>query len=362
MNAPQASLLADGRRLHLNHGPIDLIIEAFGEPTEARQAYAQAVARFQTILGELVGELTELRRPAASGRGRRFVGSTAKRMESAVLPFAEGFITPMAAVAGAVADEIMAAMMVGRRVDKAYVNNGGDIALYVAKGQSLTMAIAGTGHGFSDRIILDGPKSGGDTHIITPTPNPSPQGGGGFGGFDLARKLPMLVPTGAAAGSPSPLRGGVRGGGKGHIRGVATSGWRGRSFSLGIADAVTVLGRTAAEADAAATIIANAVDLPGHPAIARQPARSLQADSDLGDRPVTVGVGALTAREIGQGLDAGRTVAETLLSSGLIAGAALFLCGESRVVGDVPSLAGEVHRNGQYKQYPTRDTTRSLHA
>src|SRR5690606_41231750 len=59
------------------------------------------------------------------------------------------------------------------------------------------------------------------------------------------------------------------------VRGVATSGWRGRSFSLGIADAVTVLARTGAEADAAATLIANAVDLPGHPAIKRRPAREL---------------------------------------------------------------------------------------
>ena len=68
------------------------------------------------------------------------------------------------------------------------------------------------------------------------------------------------------------------------MRGVATSGWRGRSFSLGIADAVTVLAATAAAADAAATIIANAVDLPGHPAIARRPASELEDDSDLGDR------------------------------------------------------------------------------
>ena len=32
MSGPQASLLSDGRRLHLNHGPIDLIVEAFGAP------------------------------------------------------------------------------------------------------------------------------------------------------------------------------------------------------------------------------------------------------------------------------------------------------------------------------------------
>ena len=50
MNGPQAGLLADGRRLHLNHGPIDLIIEAFGEAAEVRAAYEQATARFQTML------------------------------------------------------------------------------------------------------------------------------------------------------------------------------------------------------------------------------------------------------------------------------------------------------------------------
>ena len=76
-------------------------------------------------------------------------------------------------------------------------------------------------------------------------------------------------------------------------RGIATSGRHGRSFSLGIADAVTVLARTASQADAAATIIANAVDLPGHPAIVRCPANELQPDSDLGARLVTRDVGAL---------------------------------------------------------------------
>ena len=76
-------------------------------------------------------------------------------------------------------------------------------------------------------------------------------------------------------------------------RGIATSGRHGRSFSLGIADAVTVLAKTASQADAAATIIANAVDLPGHPGIVRLPANELQPDSDLGARLVTRGVGAL---------------------------------------------------------------------
>ena len=86
------------------------------------------------------------------------------------------------------------------------------------------------------------------------------------------------------------------------MRGIATSGQGGRSFSLGIADAVTVLARRAADADAAATMIANAVDLD-HPAIQRRPAVRLDPDSDLGDLPVTVAVGDLSRSEVAAALD-----------------------------------------------------------
>lgn len=278
MNGPQAHWLDDGRRLHLDHGPIDLIVEASGAPEERRAAYRQAVERFQTILSELVSELPELRRPA-SGRPCGFVGPTARRMEAAVAPLAEVFITPMAAVAGSVADEALAAMLAGRRLDRASINNGGDCALYLAEGQSMRLAIAGTGHGLADRVTI-------------------------------------------RAEDP--------------VRGVATSGWRGRSFSLGIADAVTVLARTGAEADAAATIIANAVDLPGHRAIDRQPASQLAPDSDLGERLVTTGVGVLAPRDVEIALERGFAVAQDLRRRGLIAAAALFLAGQSRISGPVP--------------------------
>jgi hypothetical protein len=115
-------------------------------------------------------------------------------------------------------------------------------------------------------------------------------------------------------------------------RGIATSGWRGRSFSLGIADAVTVLARSASLADAAATIIANAVDLPGHPGIVRQPARELAPDSDLGSIPVTRSVGELSEDEIQEALDCGARVAEELLASNLISSAALSLQSHSRII------------------------------
>ncbi|MGX5802972.1 UPF0280 family protein [Bradyrhizobium sp. Arg314] len=287
MNGPQAHWLADGKRLHLNHGPIDLIVEAFGSADECRAAYAQAVARFQTILIELVKELPELRLPAFFLAPRAFAGSTARRMEAAVMPLAECFITPMAAVAGSVADEILSSLVAGRRLDRAYVNNGGDSALHLCKGQSMTSAIAGTGHGMANRVTIRAEDG---------------------------------------------------------VRGIATSGWRGRSFSLGIADAVTVLAPTGAEADAAATLIANAVDLPGHPAIARVSARDLAPDSDLGEMPVTQGVGALAAGEVARALDNGLAVAEDFRRRGLIAASALFLGGQTRICGSVALAAPNKHQ------------------
>ena len=282
MQGPQVTWLQDGKRLHLNHGPIDLIVEAFGEADECRAAYDQAVARFQTILIELVEELPELRLPAFFLAPRTFAGPTARRMEAAVIPLAECFITPMAAVAGSVADEMLAALLAGRKLDRAYVNNGGDSALHIGKGQSMNLAIAGTGNGMADRITIH-----------------------------------------SADG----------------VRGVATSGWRGRSFSLGIADAVTVLARTGAEADAAATLIANAVDLPGNPAIKRIPAQELSPDSDLGARLVTQAVGTLAFGEVARALDNGLAVAEDFRRRGLIAASALFLGGETRISGSMALAA-----------------------
>ena len=106
------------------------------------------------------------------------------------------------------------------------------------------------------------------------------------------------------------------------VRGIATSGWRGRSFSLGIADSVTMLARTAAMADAAATVIANAVNV-ADPRIVRRPANELKDDSNLGDTPVTVGVPPLAVEQVRQALQAGALCACALQRFGLIHSAVL---------------------------------------
>jgi hypothetical protein len=275
--APQSAMLPDGRRLHLSHGPIDLICGVDRQYREA--SYSSAINRFRTVLEELVAELPLLRSPAPVD----LTGPVARRMAVAVDPFARAFITPMAAVAGAVADEILAAMVGAdprRSPAKAWVNNGGDIALHLLAGQSFVAVMP------AGRLTI-------------------------------------------RAADP--------------VRGVATSGWRGRSQSLGIADAVTVLAASGAAADAAATMIANAVDLPGHPVVSRRPATDIKADSDLGARLVTVDVGPLPSTERAGALEAGLAVAEDFRARGLIHAAILLLQGETRATTGAPALTEVAH-------------------
>ena len=282
-------MLPDGRRLHLNDGPIDLIIGAEGDAAEVARAHAAVHARFATVLDELCAELPLLRQPV----GVEPQGAVARRMWRATMPLARfAFITPMAAVAGSVAEEMLAAMVAAAPLlARAFVNNGGDIALHLAPGQHYDVGLVDR----PDRPSL----------------------------FSTAR---------ITAGD--------------HVHGIATSGWRGRSFSLGIADAVTVLAGQAAIADAAATLIANAVNLPAHPAVTRVPVVDLQPDSDLGERPVTRDVGPLAVNEIAAALDAGVAFAETLLGERRITAVALHLAGRTRTLGriDAGSQSQEIPR------------------
>ena len=290
MNARvQAGWLDDGR-LHLNDGPIDLVIFADGAAQARRDAFAAATARFAGVLDELCAELSWLRsslhETAASP-----IGAVARRMDAATRPLSHvRFITPMAAVAGAVADEILAVMTRAASLRRAYVNNGGDIAVHLAENATLRVG------------IVDRPDQ------------PSV-----FGAAAIDRTH--------------------------GVGGVATSGWRGRSFSFGIADAATVLAADAAGADAAATLIANAVDLPDHQSIVRAPASDIDSQSDLGDRLVTRSVGALSDREVAGALDNGEEEAHRLIASGAIIAASIRLRGATRVIGHLAARSLVVERS-----------------
>jgi len=292
----QRAPLSDGR-WHFQHGPIDLVIDADGDAAALADAHAAAWRRFETVLAELVAELVLLRRPV---RGPcPLQGVVARRMWWACHPFHSVYITPMAAVAGAVAQELIAAYA-REGVRRAWINNGGDIALHLAEGESVSVG------------------------VVSDISQESP--------FGLSLSKPSC--RCANGTSTSSLRAQLGGRTQGDasfvvdasmpVRGIATSGWRGRSFSLGIADSVTVLAKTAAMADAAATIIANAVDA-SDPRIERRPANELKDDCDLGDLLVTVDVPPLPADTVCAALERGRRRARELQRDGLIH-SALLVC------------------------------------
>lgn len=287
----QLAALPDGR-VHFNHGPIDIIAQMDGPQSDSRErAILLAWSRFQTILEELCSELPLLRSPDRA-RWASLEGSIAKRMVLAVSQF-DSFITPMAAVAGAVADELRELVCREERLRRVVMNNGGDTSLYLASGEECRFALV------SD---YENCQIGGTLRIT------------------------------ASDG----------------IQGVATSGWRGRSHSLGIADAVTVAAVDCATADAAATLIANAIDLPGHPGVHRTSASRLSPDSDLGNLLVTTHVDPLTGAEAATALSRGWSLASKLASRGVIESASMFLCGKSLVAehgGQDPPALPRTQRN-----------------
>lgn len=263
----QCRPLGDGR-LHFQHGPMDIVVGAEGDAQAVRQSHAQAWRRFRGLLQELVSELPELRRPLDGAC--RLHGEVARRMWAAAEVHRPAFVTPMVAVAGAVAEELLRAYA-RPGVTRAWVNNGGDIALHLARGSSFRIGLCAD----IDRLAWLDARDG------------------------LRVDGVFTVEHDSA------------------VRGVATSGWRGRSFSLGIADSVTVLAARAALADSAATLIGNAVTVTD-PRVVRVPARELKDDTDLGDIPVTVAVPLLEPARIAQALRAGRAHAVALREAGHI--------------------------------------------
>ena len=281
----QRRLLSDGR-WHFQHGPIDIVLQLAGEPQACADAIEKTWQRFEQILPELVSELPGLRQAVSSLHDHRFKHPVAQRMHraaaQAAFASADGFITPMAGVAGSVAQELLP-YLAPPGVDKAFVNNGGDIALHLQAGESWRVG-----------LVTDMAKalSSMQNHDLIVD-----------GAFVIEADMP--------------------------VRGVATSGWQGRSFSLGIADSVTVLAATAAQADVAATLIANAVNIDDA-RIQRRPADSLRDDTDLGARLVTVEVPPLPETQIQQALQLGLDCARELQARGWVHAA--FLCCQGHAV------------------------------
>ncbi len=222
--------------------------------------HLQTLSAFQGYLKRNVSVLP-IDRPLPSVVERAFV---------AVRSISED-LTPLAAVAGAVADEV-AARAIDLGADRVIVNNGGDIAVRVNTGERVVVGLKLPG---SDNLF-------GQLHV---------EGGSGIGG-------------------------------------VASSGWAGRSHSPGVADMVTVWGCSAGLADAAATFIAGKTVVYSKN-IQQTRACELDSLSDLGDTFVTETVGRLTSAKRLEALDQGVSAAERIYEKGLLRGYMLHVQGET---------------------------------
>ena len=244
----------EDNRLFLRHGPINIVLEAIGIDKDL--AYQNVKGYFETLLEQLVLDMELLKEEVVFNR--KFNNKISQSMQDATEKYSPTFITPMAAVAGSIADNILRVLINDTNLEKAYVNNGGDVSFYLNKNQIMKSSLAAIPNMIAEIKYKD--KS----------------------------------------------------------RGIATSGWRGKSFSRGIADSVTVLADNAAMADAAATMIGNAVDIYNHPKIKKQPANEMYEDSDLKNLLITVEVGLLTKVEIKEALKNGYQTALQYINKDLI--------------------------------------------
>lgn len=276
--------LAPGQH-YLDYGPVQMTISAFsgGQPLNG-----ETISHVEAYVCRLMEELTDCldvaRLPVGKAVTAKKLPPFLGKMLAAVRVAGDTDLTPMAAVAGAFADAV-ADFLVRRNVSRVIVNNGGDIALRLNAREKVIVGL-----------------------------NP------GLHGMGCSHTLDI--------------------GGNSCCKGIATSGLGGRSFTKGIASAVTVLAASSSLADACATSIANhtTTDEPG---ISRLPAEVLDPQTDIRGQLVTVGVSGLEPRAYEKALLSGIKRARQLLRKGIIMG--VIICAGPYMSVLPKSLAGQLH-------------------
>lgn len=190
-------------------------------------------------------------------------------------------LTPMAAVAGTIADAT-ADFLAESGLTRVIVNNGGDVAVRLAKGEKVSVGI---------RPDVNRPR--------------------------VSHRLLLFPEMG--------------------IGGACTSGLGGRSFTRGIASAATVLADRAAIADAAATAVANATFIKTS-TVHQRPAERIDPDTDLKGAEVVTSVGSLSDDEIKMALEQGITRAQRLIDRGVIKGACVAVKSAMRPTKNISAL------------------------
>lgn len=256
--------LEDGSLL-VDCGPMLMNIHASCGGIPDREGLRQGAERALEVLNMQAGVRDLITRNIREIDSTAFLPPTIRRMIAAARSFHDPTVTPLICVAGASADEVGDTIFLRKEADKVIVNNGGDIAVRLRADERARIGV---------KADLQGRNL---THVIE------------------------LVP-------------------KDGVGGVATSGFGGRSFTLGVANAVTVLAADAISADVGATLVGNAANVES-PRVKRSPARELYPATDIPDLFVTVHIGDLDEVEVETALDAGIRKAEEFREDGLILGA-----------------------------------------
>lgn len=246
--------LIENDKLFMENGPTNIIAEAFS--SKKIEIYNFICEYSSKFLKDLSFEIETLKKPTS--KKNIFVSEIANTMFESTQLFLPNFITPMASVAGSISELLLLKVVEKFDVNKMYINNGGDISLYINKNEKFNFSI------------------GGETSFVVEYADIN-----GFGG-------------------------------------IATSGWKGRSFSMGIADSVTVIAEKASIADAAATIIGNHIDLKNSNKVKKTVANNLYENTDLNDKLITVSVENLTKNEIRRAISKGKNISEYYISKNLI--------------------------------------------
>ena len=254
--------LPGGRALLAENGPMRMVIQAWEGKVPRLDLATEAADYAFACLARVAGQLAVLKRRPGAIDGLP-PEPLAREMIKSVRAVGDADLTPLAAVAGTLADAV-ADRLFGQGLSRVIVDNGGDIAIRLAAGETTRVGLCPE---------IAHPEI---SHVLT---------------LD----------------------------GRHSTWGVATSGLGGRSFTCGIASAVTAVARSASLADAAATAVANACLVAGADVL-RVPAAKLDPNTDIPDLLVTVAVVDLTGPQRAEALSNALQMAEGLTHKGVIRG------------------------------------------
>ncbi len=262
----------DDRTVLVDYGPMHMYIQATDRGRPRLDLAVEGGRMAAGVLEDQARFLSLLKKKAGEIEAKADLPAVVAGMVVAAQKMEAADLTPMAAVAGAASDAV-ADYCIEKGGTKIIVDNGGDVALRLKGDETARVGI---------KTEIDAQRP---TYVLN-------------------------IPAGAGIG------------------GVATSGLGGRSFTKGIASAVTVLAETAALADAAASVIANATYVED-PAVERYLPETVYPDTDIAGEWVTGAVGELSEGKIDEALTRGLEAAQRLCDKGLILGAFIAVKGRT---------------------------------